>query len=219
MRTVVIVLGQPETVARVEAALVGSSAELAVVDGLAALSRTLAARHHVAAVVVDEQVEDAAVPSVARLLDEEERHLLLVVRQGDVSTEVPWTVVRRSELRHTLPILIADREAVVVELLASVRPASQPTAPARIGCVVSVGSRFVIVALDDPPPDPAVAFVLPGAGRLIAAGPLEAVWGRAGLWRLTPDDESVRAALLAFTLRRSDASAGEPGAPQEKSSA
>lgn len=217
--TVVIVLGQPETAARVEAALTGSSAEIAVVDGVAALARTLAARRHVAAVVVDEQVEDASVPSVARLLDEEERHQLLVVRQGDVSTEVPWTVVRRSELRLTLPILVADREAIVVELLASVRPASQPTAPARIGCVVSVGSRFLIVALDDPPLDPAVTFVLPCAGRLVVSGPLEAVWGRTGLWRLTPDDESVRAALLAFTLKRSDVSAGESGAPQERSSA
>lgn len=219
MRTVVLVLGQPETVARVAATLAGSSAAVVVVDTVAALARALAARPHLAAVVVDELVEDAAVPAVARLFDEEDRHQLLVVRQGDVSTEVPWTVVRRSELRHTLPILVADREAVVVELLASVRPMSQPTAPARIGCVVSVGSRFLIVALDEPPDAAAVAFVLPGAGRLVVTGTLEAVWGRTGLWRLSPDDESVRAALLAFTLRRTDASAGELEASQEKPSA
>lgn len=218
MRTVVIVLGQPDTVALVEAALLGSSAEVVVVDGIAALRKVIAVRAHVAAVVVDEVVEDASVPAVVRLLPDEAHHQLLVVRQGDVATDVPWTVVRRSELRLMLPILVADREAVVVELLASVRPASQPTAPARIGCVVSVGSRFLIVALDEPPPDPAVAFVLPGAGRIVATGGIEAVWGRAGLWRLTPDDESVRAALLAFTLRRSDVRPGEPGASQEKSS-
>lgn len=218
MRTVVLVLGQPETVARVSVALEGTSAEVLAVETVAELREALSARRHVAAVVVDERVADAAVPAVVRLLPGEEHHLLLVVRQEDVPTDVPWTVVRRSELRLMLPILVADREAVVVELLASVRPASQPSAPSRIGCVVSIGSRFIIAALDDPPPDPAVAFVLPGVGRVVVTGTLEAVWGRASLWRLTPDDESVRAALLAFTLRRSDARTGEPGASQEKSS-
>jgi hypothetical protein len=219
VRTVVLVFAQPEIVARVAAALEGTSAEIAVVDSVGELLRLIAARAHVAAVVVDDLVADAAVPAVVRLLPDDAHHLLLVVRQGDVATDVPWTVVRRSELRLMLPILVADGEAVVVELLASVRPASQPTAPARIGCVVSVGSRFIIVALDEPPPDPAVAFVLPGAGRVVVSGTLEAVWGRPGLWRLSPDDESVRAALLAFTLRRSDVRPGEPGASQEKSSA
>jgi hypothetical protein len=213
---VAVVLGQPDTVARVAAALEGTSAEILVVDSVAALGRALAERLRIAAVVVDEEVEDAAVPAVVRLLPDDAQHLLLVVRQGDVATDVPWTVVRRSELRLMLPILVADREAIVVDLLASVRPASRPTAPADIGCVVSVGSRFLMVALDDPPPDPTIAFVLPGAGRLVVTGSLEAVWGRTGLWRLSPDDESVRGALLAFTLRQSDVRLGEPGTSQEK---
>lgn len=218
VRTVAVVLGQPETVARVTAALEGTSAEIVVVDSVTALGRVLGDRLRVAAVVVDEAVEDAAVPAVVRLLPDDAQHLLLVVRQGDVATDVPWTVVRRSELRLMLPILVADREAIVVELLASVRPASGPTTPAGIGCVVSVGSSFLMVALDDPPPDPTVAFVLPGAGRLVVTGSLEAVWGRTGLWRLSPDDESVRATLLAFTLQRTDVTPVEPGTSQEKSS-
>ena len=166
----------------------------------------LASERNVAAVVIDDVVDDLGAAAIARLMSGDDRHRLLVVRQGhDIATDVPWTVLRRSELRLTLPGLVEEAEAIVVELLASVRPAGEPTAPPRIGCVVSVGSHFVIVALDDPPDTPSVSFVLPGSGRQMVAGVLEPVPGRTGLWRLTPDDENVRAALLGFTLRRSDA--------------
>lgn len=205
VRTAVIVQADGETLARVEAALTSTSAVVVSAADAADVAVTLASERNVAAVVVDDVVDDAGAAAIARLMAPEDRHRLLVVRQGDnVATDVAWTVLRRSELRLTLPGLVEEAEAVVVELLASVRPRQEPTASPRIGCVVSVGSHFLIVALDDPPDDPAVSFVLPGAGRQVVAGVLEPVPGRTGLWRLNPDDENVRAALLGFTLRRAD---------------
>lgn len=204
MRTAVVVHVQADTRARVAQALASTSAVLIDAGDIVDVAVAVAAERNVAAVVLEES-DDVVATRIARLMPAEERHRLVVVRQGDnVDTAVPWTVVRRSELRLTLPPLIEGAEAVVVELLTSVRPHGAPTGPARIGCVVSVGSHFIIVALDDPPEHPVVSFVLPGAGRQSVGGALVPVPGRTGLWRLTPDDDAVRAALMAFTLRRSE---------------
>ena len=156
-----------------------------------------------AAVVVGAGVDDLDVASLARLLRADERHRLLVLRHGaDVSTDVPWTVLRKSELSRTLSLLVEEAEGIVVELLASIKDADQPTQPARLGCVVSVASAFIVVAVDEPPAIVDLGFVLPEAGRLSVSGALSPVFGRPGLWRLSPKDESMRHVLQAFTMRR-----------------
>jgi len=201
VRVVVVVLAGDDVVAEVKHTLSATSAQIVRASSVA----DIASVKEPAAVVVGQDVSDGDVGRLARRLLPEERHRLLVLRHGhDVSTDVPWTVLRTSELSRTLPLLVEEAEAVVVELLASVKDASHPGLPGRYACVVSVASAFVIVAIDAPPESPLLAFVLPGAGRLAVQGALSPVFGRPGLWRLSPDDESVRAALKAFTLRRAD---------------
>jgi len=164
-----------------------------------------AARDDVAAVIIGDDVDDAAVARLVKRLPESERHKVLVLRHTqDVITEVPWTVARKSELKMVLPLLIEQAEAEPVELLASVRPHSGPHAPRQHACIASVSSTFIIVAIDNPPPDPSVSFVLPGEGRIVVWGHMMPVFGRPGLWRISPESESVRSSLVRFTLRRAE---------------
>ncbi len=201
MRVFVVVLAGDDVEAEVKHTLTATSAQIVRARSVA----DVASVTDPAAVIIGQNISDADVAMLARRLLPEERHRLLVLRHGaDVSTDVPWTVLRTSELSRTLPLLVEEAEAVVVELLASIKDASHPALPGRYACVVSVASAFVIVAIDDPPESPLLAFVLPGAGRQAVKGALSPVFGRPGLWRLSPIDESVRVALKAFTLRRAD---------------
>ncbi len=189
--------------AHVVGMLQDTTAHVVHVDSLRGSLHDVLAHKEPAAVVVGEEHE-AHAPRLARLVPDEARHRILVLTQHtwDVHTEVPWLVLRKSELHKTLPLLVEEAEAVDVELLASVRGDGDDSA--RFGSVAQVGPRFVVVAIDDPPAEPSVSFVLPGHGRIEVKGALTRTFARPGLWRITPEDESVRQALRAFTLRRSE---------------
>ncbi len=190
-------------------AAAAASGDVPVVVG--AVTAVVAAGDDVAAVIVGDDVGDAAVDHLVKRLPESERHKVLVLRHTqDVITDVPWTVVRKSELKMVVPLLIEQAEAEPVELLASVRPAAAPSAPGKHACVASVSSTFIVVAMDDPPPDPSVSFVLPGAGRIVVTGHVMPVYGRPGLWRISPDSEEVRSRLVRFTLKRAEGHEGTP---------
>lgn len=199
MRATVVVFADVDIENLVRRILAGTSAR--VVTSLS--TSQVAMMPDPAAVIIGPDVDDTEVASLARLLRADEQHRLLVLRHGaDVSTDVPWTVLRKSELSRTLPLLVEEAEAIVVELLAIIKDADHPTHPARLGCVVSVASAFVIVAADAPPASVELGFVLPEAGRQSMSGSLSPVFGRPGLWRLSPNDESMRHVLKAFTLHR-----------------
>jgi hypothetical protein len=197
VRVPVVVWAEADIVALVTSLVTGTAAEIVSVTGL---TGALAVRDPAAIVVGD--FDRSTLHLLSRRVPEDARHRILVITQStwDVETDVAWTVIRKSELRHTLPRLIEDAEAVPVELLASVKGEGQPVS--RFGCVASIASRFVLIALDDPPERPVVSFVLPGHGRIELAGAMQPAFGRTGLWRVTPEDETVRAALRAFTLKR-----------------
>ena len=209
MRVTVVVVGSAPLATVVTEAITGTSAlcehVLPAVTGDALT--TLAARLEQlqpAAVVVDADVDDSVVEQLIKRVAREERHRFLVIRTVPVSIDVDWTVVRRSEVVRGVRLLVADAEAIVVDLLARVGDVRRPTAPAQLGCVVSVASSFVLVAIDDHHPEVNVAFVLPGEGKIVVQGPALAVPGRPGLFRVGAVDERVSQALMRFTLRRSE---------------
>jgi hypothetical protein len=210
MRVTVVVIGTASLAALVGDATAGTSARCKHVpspelvdDALVALNARLE-QLQPAAVVVDDDVDDRVVEHLIKRIVAEERHRFLVVRTAPVSIDVEWTVVRRSEVVRGVRLLIADAEAIVVDLLARIGDARRPTAPMQLGCVVSVASSFVLVAIDEHSPDVTVAFVLPREGKLVVQGPAVAVPGRTGLFRVAAGDESVAQALMRFTLRRSE---------------
>ena len=199
VRATVVVFADVDIEDLVRGTLAGTSARVVVSSSVSQVADVPDA----AAVVVGADVDDIDVASMARLLRADERHRLLALRHGaDVSADVPWTVLRKSELSRTLSLLVEEAEAIVVELLARIKDADHPTQPARLGCVVSVASAFVIVAVDEPPASADLVFVLPDAGRQTMSGALSPEFGRPGLWRLSPKDESMRHVLQAFTMRR-----------------
>jgi hypothetical protein len=208
MRVTVVVVGAAPLAAVVGEAISGTSARCEhVLPGVADELSAVAARLEQlqpAAVVVDADVDDAVVEQLIKRMAREERHRFLVIRTATVSIDVDWTVVRRSEVVRGVRLLVADAEAIVVDLLARVGDVRRPTAPAQLGCVVSVASSFVLVAIDEHFPDVNVAFVLPGEGKIVVQGPAIAVPGRPGLFRVGAVDERVGQALMRFTLRRSE---------------
>ncbi len=202
MRATVLVLGKNGLQPLVDEALQGTSARTVVVEPDAA---AVAAVGAVAAVVIDSGVDDDVVAGIVKRVAAEERYRYLVVRGGrNVNIDVEWTVVRKSEVVRGVQLLVADAEAIVLELLARIGDPKRPESPTRFGCVVSVGSSFVLVAIDDVSADVSVAFVLPGEGKTVVEGAAVPVPGRAGLFRISPTDETVRAALLRFTIRRAE---------------
>jgi hypothetical protein len=208
MRVTVVVVGSAPLAAVVAEAVRGTSALCEHVtavtgDALTALAARLE-QLQPAAVVVDADVDDSVVEQLIKRVAREERHRFLVIRTVPVSIDVDWTVVRRSEVVRGVRLLVADAEAIVVDLLARVGDVHRPTAPAQLGCVVSVASSFVLVAIDDHHPEVNVAFVLPGEGKIVVQGPALAVPGRPGLFRVGAVDERVSQALMRFTLRRSE---------------
>lgn len=201
MRTCVIILGSSGLQHLVGEALSGTSARAVLVPDAAALLAVSSP----AAVVIDGTVDDDVVAGIVKRVAVEDRYRYLVVRDGaDVKIDVDWTVVRKSEVVRGVQLLVADAEAIVLELLARIGDLRHPERTTRFGCVVSVSSSFVLVAIDDVSDDVRVAFVLPGEGRTDVEGPAVPVPGRAGLFRISPTDEKVRAALLRFTIRRAE---------------
>lgn len=207
MRVTVVVIGAAPLAAVVGEAITGTSARcehvLPDLDALVAVATRLE-QLQPAAVVVDADVDDRVVEQLIKRMAREERHRFLVIRTAPVSIDVDWTVVRRSEVVRGVRLLVADAEAIVVDLLARIGDVRRPTAPAQLGCVVSVASSFVLVAIDEHHPDVNVAFVLPGEGKIVVQGPAIAVPGRPGLFRVGAVDERVAQALMRFTLRRSE---------------
>jgi hypothetical protein len=209
MRVTVVVVGSVPLATVVTEAITATSALCEHVlpsvtgDALTAVAARLE-QLQPAAVVVDANVDDSVVEQLVKRVAREERHRFLVIRTIPVSIDVDWTVVRRSEVVRGVRLLVADAEAIVVDLLARVGDVRRPTAPAQLGCVVSVASSFVLVAIDDHYPEVNVAFVLPGEGKIVVQGPALAVPGRPGLFRVGAVDESVSRALMRFTLRRSE---------------
>lgn len=209
MRVTVVVVGSAALAAVVGEAITGTSARLEhVVPDAADLSQVAAwfEQRQPAAVVVDADIDDGTVEQLLKRMAREERHRFLVIRTTTVPIDVDWTVVRRSEVVRGVRLLVADAEAIVVDLLARVGDVRRPTAPAQLGCVVSVASSFILVAIDEHHPDVSVSFVLPGEGKTVVQGPAIAVPGRPGLFRVGAVDERVAQALMRFTLRRSESS-------------
>ncbi len=211
MSSILLTLASPATVSALHMAVAESSVHVVAVDDVDALADALLGRGKVAGVVVDAMVPDDALPFIARWLLPDEQRQLVVVRDQALPTSVPWTVVDVAQLPVVVQALVASSDAVIVEVLATLKPptptptsVSTPTKATKMGCVVAVGNGFLILEADDPPTGLAVAFALPGAGRLVATGTFEAVWGKTGQWRLCPHDESVRQALAAFTLQASE---------------
>ncbi len=208
-RVTVVVIGTASLAGVVGEAIAGTSARCEHVelpelnDALVAVTARLE-QLQPAAVVVDADVDDRVIEQLIKRFVAEERHRFLVIRTAPVSIDVEWTVVLRSEVMRGVRMLIADAEAIVVDLLARIGDARRPTAPMRLGCVVSVGSSFVLVAIDDHHPEVNVAFVLPGEGKIVVQGPAIAVPGRPGLFRVGAGDERVSQSLMHFTLRRSE---------------
>ena len=201
MRTTVAVWGNQALQLLVDEALSGTSARAVVVADAVGLAGVV----DPAVVVIDSGVDDDDVAGIVRRVAAEERYRYLVVRGGrDVNIDVDWTVVRKSEVVRGVQLLVADAEAIVLELLARIGDLRQPARATRFGCVVSVSSSFVLVAIDDASDEVSVAFVLPGEGKTVVEGPAVAVPGRAGLFRISPTDETVREALLRFTIRRAE---------------
>jgi len=199
VKSSVAVWASADVVTLVEELVKGTACDVVAVDSM---DGVLALRE-LAAAVIGEHVDDRTLQLLARRVPDEERHRILVItpHTWDVQTDVAWTVLRKSELTYTLPRLVEDAEAVAVDLLAGVKGGQDTVS--RYGCVASIASTFLLVAVDDPPGDVAVvSFVLPGHGRLEVRGALTPAFGRSGLWRLTPESETVRAALRAFTLGR-----------------
>jgi hypothetical protein len=204
--SLVLTLASHTTVSAVQTAVAESSVRVVVVPDVDALADALLGRAKVAGVVVDDRVPDTALAFIARwMLPDEQRHLV-VVRDGPPSASVPWTYVEPAQLPSVIQQLVVADDAVVVELLATLRPKTptpSSSTAAPMGCVVSIGKGFLILEADVSPTGLAVSFALPGIGRLVASGTYEPVWGKVGMWRLCPQDESVRAALAAFTLQAS----------------
>lgn len=209
MRVTVVVIGAAPLAAVVGEAITGTSARCEHVlpdlidDALVAVATRLE-QLQPAAVVVDADVDDRVVEQLSKRIAREERHRFLVIRTATVPIDVDWTVVRRSEVVRGVRLLVADAEAIVVDLLARIGDVRRPAAPAQLGCVVSVASSFILVAIDEHHPEVAVAFVLPGEGKIVVQGPAIAVPGRPGLFRVGAVDERVARALMRFTLRRSE---------------
>ena len=205
MLSILLTLASPATVSAVHMAVAESSVHVVAVDNVDDLADALLGRGKVAGVVVDAMVPDDALPFIARWLLSDEQRQLVVVRDQASPTPVPWTVVDVAQLPGVVQALVASSDAIVVEVLATLKPPTPtPTKATKMGCVVAVGNGFLILEADDPPTGLAVSFALPGAGRVVATGTFEAVWGKAGQWRLCPHDESVRQALAAFTLQASE---------------
>jgi hypothetical protein len=203
--SILLTLASPATVSTLHMAVAESSVNVVVVDDVDALADALLGRGKVAGVVVDAMVPDDVLPFIARWLLPDEQRQLVVVRDQASPTPVPWTVVDVAQLPVVVQALVLSSDAIVVEVLATLKPPTPtPARATQMGCVVAVGNGFLILEADDPPTGLAVAFALPGAGRLVATGTFEAVWGKAGQWRLCPHDESVRQALAAFTLHASE---------------
>lgn len=201
MRTTVTVLGNQALQLLVDEALLGTSARAVVVADAVGLAGVV----DPAVVVIDSGIDDNDVAAIVKRVAAEERYRYLVVRSGrDVNIDVDWTVVRKSEVVRGVQLLVADAEAIVLELLARIGDPRRPERTTRFGCVVSVSSSFVLVAIDDASDDVSVAFVLPGEGKTVVEGPAVPVPGRAGLFRISPTDETVREALLRFTIRRAE---------------
>ena len=135
---------------------------------------------------------------------------------GDV--DVPWMVVLAKEVRGFVLRLVEDAEACTVDLLARIfavgsdgeiigEGTSRLMPPvARLGCVISVGSTFVLVAIDGDAEIVEIRFVLPGHGPVIVQGAAEPVPSRPGVFRVKPNEPLVREVLLAFTKRRAEQS-------------
>ncbi|HEY1098070.1 MAG TPA: hypothetical protein VGF99_04040 [Myxococcota bacterium] len=205
MRVPVVVIGPDALQRLVDDAIAGTSARRVALDVDAALVAPIfSTTSSPAAVVVESTVGDEVVAAIVKRVPDDERHRFLVVRDAkNVDIARDWTVVRTSEVARGVQMLVADAEAVVVELLARVRDVGVDVAP-RFGCVVSVASSFVLVAIDEHIADAAVHFVLPGEGKVIVEGKAIPVPWQAGLFRISPVDETVRAALLRFTIRRAE---------------
>ncbi len=202
MRTTVVVFGSAALQRVVDEALLGTSACSVRYDVTAVAPAAIL--ESAAAIVVDDGIADTVVSVLIKRVAADERYRWFVVRDVDVDIAVDWTVVRRSEVVRGVQTLVADAEAVVVELLARVRDRHRPDEVARFGCVVSVASSFVLATLDHAPDDVSLAFVLPAEGRITIEGRAVPVPGRVGLFRVRPVDETVRAALLRFTIRRAE---------------